>query len=78
MKRYLVFIVSFGVLYIVFELISGLILTTFFTPEFVSVESSLQQEVALGYHSSIPLLMLVSVATIAFFISNKVSNVYGA
>ncbi|WP_088102858.1 hypothetical protein [Halalkalibacter urbisdiaboli] len=75
MKKYLVFIVSFGLLYIVIEILSGIILTSMFTPDFSITASGLSKEVAFGTHSSFPILIGLLVATLAFFISNKVNKV---
>jgi hypothetical protein len=74
MKKYMVFIVSFGLLYIVFEILSGMILTSMFTPDFPSTASGLSKEVAFGTHSSLPVLMGLLAATLAFFISHKVNK----
>lgn len=70
MKKFSVFIISFVTLYIVFQVVSGLILTAFYTPNFTSVANDLSQEVSFG-SSSNPLLLALLTATVAYFLSQK-------
>ncbi|MFD2706860.1 MULTISPECIES: hypothetical protein [Salibacterium] len=75
MKKYLVFIVSFGLLYVVFQILSGTILTSMFTPDFSSGGSFSSQEITFGTRlGSFPIMMGLLIATSAYFISNKVAN----
>ncbi len=70
LKKYLVFIISFATIYTVFQIVSGLILTASYTPDFSSIEGNLSQEVVFGT-TSIPLLITLLTATLAFFLSQK-------
>ena len=70
LKKYLVFLISFVMLYMVFQIGSGLILTASYTPDFSSIEGNLSQEVVFGT-SSIPLLVTLLTATVAYFLSQK-------
>ena len=71
LKNYLVFIVSFILLYTVFQLLSGVILTAFYTPDFSVIEGNLSQEVAFGETHSIPLLVILVIATTSYVLSKK-------
>lgn len=53
-------------IYMVFQIGSGLILTASYTPDFSSIESNLSQEVVFG-KTSIPLLVTLLTATLAIF-----------
>ncbi|MFZ0447298.1 MAG: hypothetical protein WAM95_22230 [Bacillus sp. (in: firmicutes)] len=72
MKKQLVFIISFLLLYTVFQIGSGMILTAFYTPEFSAIEGSLSQEVVFGEISSIPLLITLIIATSAYFLFQQI------
>lgn len=72
MKKYLVFIISLALLYIIFEFLAGMVLTATYTPDFSSMESNLSQEVVFGNYSLITLLSALLPATIAYFISGKI------
>ncbi|WP_158734675.1 hypothetical protein [Alteribacillus sp. YIM 98480] len=73
MKKYLLFIVSFGILYIVFEIMSGMMLTSMYLSDFSYREANLNQKVSFGTHSY-PFLMGLLAATLAFFIAQKSFN----
>jgi len=68
LKKYFVFIIRFLLLYTVFQILSGTVLTAFYTPDFSAKTGSLSQEVVFGEPSSIPLL----IATTAYFLAQKV------
>lgn len=70
LKRYLVFLISFVIIYMVFQIVSGLILTASYTPDFSSIEGNLSQEVVFGT-TSIPLLLILFIATLAYFLSQQ-------
>ncbi|MFF2459829.1 hypothetical protein [Peribacillus simplex] len=70
LKKYLVFLINFVMLYMAFQIGSGLILTASYTPDFSSIEGNLSQEVVFGT-SSIPLLVTLLTATVAYFLSQK-------
>ncbi|MFB7642070.1 hypothetical protein ACFRH9_29180 [Peribacillus butanolivorans] len=70
MKKYLVFIISFVMIFMAFQIVSGLILTASYTPDFSSIGGNLSQDVAFGT-SSIPLLSTLLIATLAYFFSQR-------
>ncbi|CAH0346098.1 hypothetical protein BCI9360_02416 [Bacillus sp. CECT 9360] len=72
MKKYFVFIISFILLYTVFQILSGAIITAFYTPDLYTITGNLSQEVVLGETSSIPLLVSLLIATTAYFLAQKV------
>lgn len=72
MKKYVVFIVSFSLLYMVVQLVSGWLLTAFYTPDLSSVKGDVGQEVEFGQTSIVPFLAVLFVATLAYFFSQKI------
>ncbi|MFD2212304.1 hypothetical protein [Metabacillus endolithicus] len=72
MKKYVVFILNFILLYIVFQILSGLLLTALYSPNFSSINNNMSQEVAFGETSIIPFLGTILVATLAYFLSQKI------
>jgi len=72
LKKYFVFIIRFLLLYTVFQILSGTVLTAFYTPDFSAKTGSLSQEVVFGEPSSIPLLISLLIATTAYFLAQKV------
>ena len=71
MKKYAVFLISFVLLYIVLQLLSGLVLTALYNPSLSLYNSNLSQEVAFGQNSIFSLLLTLLVATLAYFVSQK-------
>ena len=71
MKKYFVFIISFILLYTVFQILSGMILTAFYTPDFSTIEGNFSQNVVFGEGTSIPLLVTLFIATSVYFLSKK-------
>lgn len=71
MKKYVVFISSFVLLYIVFQILSGWLLTVLYTPNFSSINNNLSQEVVYGQTSIIPFLATLVIATLAYLLSQK-------
>ncbi|MFC0559029.1 hypothetical protein [Halalkalibacter alkalisediminis] len=71
LKKYVVFIFSFVLMYIVFQILSGWLLTAFYTPDFSSINNNVSQEVVFGQTSIIPFLATLLVATLAYFLSQK-------
>ena len=71
LKKFSVFIISFIILFIVFQVISGLMLTAFYSPNFNLVGNNLSQEVSFGSASN-PLLLVLLTATAAYFLSQKI------
>ena len=68
LKKFLVFISSFVVIFMAFQIVSGLILTASYSPDFLSV--NLSREMSFGYDSN-PLLLTLLTATLAYYISQK-------
>lgn len=71
MKKYIIFMISFFVLYMLFQVVSGWILTALYTPSFSSNDSSLSNEVTFGNTSVMPFVVIVLIASLAYFISQK-------
>lgn len=71
MKKYVVFILSFALLYVVGQVLSGLLLTALYTPDLSSVNGNVGQEVEFGQISIIPFLITLLVATLAYFFSQR-------
>lgn len=71
MRKFIVFIFSFMLLFIVLQIISGWVLTIFYTPDFSSTKIGVNQEVMFGQTSIIPLLATLSIATLAYYFSQK-------
>jgi quinol-cytochrome oxidoreductase complex cytochrome b subunit len=71
LKKYIVFILSFVLLYIVIQIISGWLLTALYTPDLTSINNSVSQEVVFGQTSTIPLMATLLVATLAYFLSQR-------
>ncbi|MFJ8064575.1 hypothetical protein ACIQYS_08085 [Psychrobacillus sp. NPDC096426] len=69
MKKYLLFITSFTVLFFVLQIGSGMILTLFYTPDITSTGISVYSEVEFGNTSPIYLIGTIIIATIAFLLS---------
>lgn len=70
LKKFFVFIISFGTLFTAFQIVSGLILTAFYTPNFTSVTNELSQEASFGSASNtLPLALLTAIVT--YFLSQK-------
>ena len=70
MKKFLVFIGSFIVIFMAFQIVSGLILTASYTPSPSSIANDLGREVSFG-NASNPLLLTLLTAALAYFISQK-------
>lgn len=65
LKKFSVFIISFFLLFIAFQLVSGWILTVFYTPSFTSVAN---EEVSFGGTSNL-LISVLFIASAAYFLS---------
>jgi hypothetical protein len=71
LKKYVVFILSFVLLYTVFQILSGYILTALYTPDLYSINNNVSQEVVFGQTSIISFLATLLVASVAYFLSQK-------
>lgn len=77
LKKYLVFLVSFFVFYLGMQLISGFILTFLYPPDIsVIIESGVDygQEVEFGQKNPIPYSGILIIATLAYFLSQKLTR----
>ncbi|MGG3890757.1 hypothetical protein [Metabacillus fastidiosus] len=75
MRKYLIFITSFILLYVIFQISSGLLLTAFYTPDFYALESASSQKGMIGEAVSIPLLATLIISTLAYFLSQRMFKV---
>ncbi|WP_079529241.1 MULTISPECIES: hypothetical protein [Halobacillus] len=73
MKKYFIFIGSFILLYLVYQMASGLILTMNYTPDISFLGGSFPQEVSFG-RRSFHLLVIILIASLAYFFSQKTQN----
>ncbi|UJL46493.1 hypothetical protein KFZ58_00455 [Virgibacillus sp. NKC19-16] len=74
MKRFIIFIVSFVVIFFFIQLASGVVLTTFYTPDLSeawNMSGNLPQEVALGKSSYFPTLLIAVVAAALAYLIPK-------
>ena len=71
MKKFFVFIISFVTLFTAFQILSGLILTAFHTPNPTPIANNLSPEVSFGSASN-PLLLALLTAAVAYFLSQKI------
>lgn len=75
MKKYVIFSISFIILFTLFQILSGLLLTITYTPHFLSANLSNQSSLT---SSSSPFLLTLFIAflsaTIAYFIPTKIVN----
>ena len=74
MKKFFVFIISFVTLFTAFQILSELILTAFYTPNFNSIANNLSPELSFGIASN-PLLLALLTATVAYFLSQKIFRI---
>ena len=69
MKKYLIFILSFFLLFFILQIASGILLTATYTPKVMDATS---QEVAFGEQSHIPTILMAGLAaTLAYFVPKK-------
>ncbi|MGE7691300.1 hypothetical protein ACQKMI_19065 [Lysinibacillus sp. NPDC097214] len=76
MKKYLLFAGSFAVAFLVLQVLSGMLLTMFYTPSSNQweVTSNLPSQVVFGNTSSIPPLVISLIALVIAFGSVKLIN----
>jgi hypothetical protein len=74
MKKYILFLTSFAVFYGMFQIISGFILTAFYTPNFASLNTGLGSEITFGQAEILPFMNLLLIATLAYFITLKLTS----
>jgi len=71
LKKYLVFIISFVLLYLVFQIFSGVIITALYTPDLSTKEGTFSQEVSFGKTHSMLLLITLVIATFSYIFSQR-------
>lgn len=71
MRKYMIFIISFAVLYAGFQLVSGALLTFFYKPDFMAAVS---QEVTFLESSAMPMIFLIITATAAYILSDRLGK----
>jgi hypothetical protein len=70
LKKYVVFLISFVLSYLAYQILVGWILTTLYTPDFSLMSTSSQEVLFVGRNSIVPLLSAISIATLAYFLSD--------
>ncbi|MGE7604435.1 hypothetical protein ACQKL5_18470 [Peribacillus sp. NPDC097675] len=75
MKKYLLFILSFLLLFNLLQILAGILLTATYTPESINARDmshSLSQEVTFGAPSQIPTLLIATLAaSLAYLVPKK-------
>lgn len=71
MKKYLVFTVSFFLLYLILQIGSGFVLTALYSPS-PSIGNQLSQKIVFGEVSYYPVIIAFLAAIISFFLVQKV------
>ncbi|GCD82773.1 hypothetical protein [Parageobacillus thermoglucosidasius] len=78
MKKYMIFLVSFVLLFSLTQMLSGILLTATYNPDLLetrNISANLSQKVVFGKSSAVPTLILtVLSATIACFIPKILKN----
>jgi len=80
LKKYLIFVISFLLLFSIFQVLFGVFLTSMYTPDIEdawNMSGSLSQEVVIkNSHSPFLLTLFIAFlsATIAYFIPKKLTN----
>ena len=72
LKKYVVFVISFVVLSIGFQLLSGWIVTALYDPVLTIHNKHVHAETAFGQNSMFLLLSTLVVATVAYFLSQQI------
>ncbi|EDL66652.1 hypothetical protein [Bacillus sp. SG-1] len=71
MKKYVIFIISFILMYVIVQVLAGWVLTALYAPTFPASTSGLPQEVEFGQVTTIGFLLSLIVATLAFYFTQK-------
>ncbi|MFF2753094.1 hypothetical protein ACFVR1_04970 [Psychrobacillus sp. NPDC058041] len=74
MKKYIVFMLSFALLLLVFQLLSGWLLTVSYTPDLFLQKTTSDPTTVLGQSSTIYLVGILFIASLAYFTSQKLSK----
>ena len=70
LKKYVVFLISFVLSYLAYQIFAGWILTALYTPDFSLMSTSSQEVLFVGQNLIVPLLSALSIATLAYFLSD--------
>ncbi|MGM9931897.1 hypothetical protein [Pradoshia sp.] len=73
MKKYLLFIICFVLFYLAYEFVSGIVLTALYIPDFMSHHPS-EETVFFELRSSLSLLPALSIATLAYLLSDLIDK----
>ena len=71
MKKYMIFIASFALFYGLYQIVSGLVLTAFYTPNPMMMNSALSNEVAFGNLETFPMIILSVNCNISVLLYSK-------
>lgn len=76
LKKYLVFIASFAVLFMLFQIASGMLLTVLHTPDPTAINGAIGNEVVFGGTgtSSLFTIGIFLMGTVAYFIAQKINR----
>ncbi|MGG4265467.1 hypothetical protein [Peribacillus simplex] len=78
MKKYLFFTISFLLIFMILQVLSGFILTAAYAPDFSRsghIGGTLSNEVIFGQRSEMPLTVIAAISAVsAYFILNKVTK----
>ncbi|MFE3974705.1 MULTISPECIES: hypothetical protein [unclassified Peribacillus] len=78
MKKYLFFTISFLVIFMILQVLSGLILTAAYAPDFSGsghIGGTLSNEVIFVQRSEMPIMIIAAISAVsAYFILNKVAK----
>lgn len=75
MKKYIFYLASFMILYFIFQLGSGLLLTMFYTPDFTAAyypSTNNIQEVNFGNVLPLQFVFILIIASISFILTERV------
>ncbi len=73
MKKYLIFFICFVLFYLAYEFVSGIVLTALYMPDFMSHHPS-EETVFFELRSSLSLLPALSIATLAYLLSDLIDK----
>ena len=76
MKKYILFLTSFAVFYGMFQIISGLILTAFYTPNFALMNTGISHEVTFGHVGNFPFMSPFIDRNVSLLLHSKINSYY--
>ena len=72
-KKYIIFMISFALFYALLQIVTGLVLVAFYTPNPMLLNTAIGQEVAFGNAETFPLFIILMIATLAYFFTQKIT-----